>query len=59
MLFRSHSFCEVDWPYMKEIVKQVSADIPWIVSYHNSEDLERINDFEIKIGLTNVRKFNW
>ena len=54
-----HSFYEVDWPYMKEIVKQVGADIPWTVSYHSSEDLKRINDFVTKIGLTNVRTFNW
>ena len=54
-----HSFYEVDWPYMKEIVKQVGADIPWSVSYYSPEDLERINDFVKKIGLTNVRTFNW
>lgn len=54
-----HSFYEVDWAYMKEIVKQVGTDIPWTVSYHSSKDLERINDFVTKIGLTNVRTFNW
>ena len=54
-----HSFYEVDWSYMKEIVKQVGSDIPWTVSYHSSEDLKRINDFVTKIGLTNLRTFNW
>ena len=29
-----HSFYEIDWPYMSEIVKQIGKNKPWIISYH-------------------------
>lgn len=54
-----HSFYEVDWPYMKEIVKHVGTDKPWAISYYSQKDLERINDFATKMGLTNVKTFSW
>lgn len=40
-----HSFYEVDWPYMKEIVKHVGTVKPWSISYYSRKDLEQINDF--------------
>lgn len=54
-----HSFYEVDWPYMEEIVKHIGIDKPWAISYHVSEDLKRIDSFVKKIDLKKVREFKW
>lgn len=54
-----HSFYEVDWPYMEEIVKHVGTVKPWSISYYSRKDLEQINDFVKKMGLKNVKTFNW
>lgn len=54
-----HSFYEVDWLYMKEIVKRIGIDKPWVISYYSSKDLERIDSFVKKIRLKNVKTFNW
>ena len=54
-----HSFYEVDWPYMEEIVKYIGIDKPWAISYHVSEDLVRIASFVKKMGLKKVREFKW
>lgn len=53
-----HSFFEVDWSYMEEIVKHVGVVKPWAISYYCPKDLERINGFVKKMGLKNVRPFN-
>lgn len=53
-----HSFYEVDWPYLLEIVKQIGSDIPWIIGYHSDSDLVRIDRFIQEAGLTNVQKIN-
>lgn len=54
-----HSFYEVDWPYMEEIVKHIGIDKPLAISYHVPEDLKRIDSFVKKKGLKKVREFNW
>ena len=54
-----HSFYEVDWPYMEEIVKHIGIDKPWAISYHVPEDLKRIDSFVKKIDLKKVREFKW
>lgn len=54
-----HSFYEVDWPYMEEIVKHIGIDKPWAISYHVPEDLKRIDSFVKKKGLKKVREFKW
>lgn len=53
-----HSFYEVDWPYMEEIVKRIGIDKLWAISYYSTKDLERIDSFVKKMGLKNVKTFN-
>ena len=53
-----HSFYEVDWPYMKEIVKHIGISKLWAISYYKSKDLEQINSFIKEVSLENVRTFN-
>lgn len=53
-----HSFYEVDWPYMKEIVKQIGIRKLWAISYYNSKDLVQIKSFIEEVNLKNVRTFN-
>ncbi len=40
-----HSFYEVDWPYLEEIVKQIGKDKSWSISYHEPKDLKQIESF--------------
>lgn len=54
-----HSFYEVDWPYMEEIVKYIGIDKPWAISYHVPEDLKRIDSFVKKMDLKKVREVKW
>lgn len=54
-----HSFYEVDWPYMEEVVKQIGSDKPWAISYHKPKDLTQIDSFIRKVGLKNPKKFAW
>lgn len=54
-----HSFYNVDWPYMEEIVKHVGTDNPWSISYHEAKDLQQIDSFVQKKQLKNVVKFQW
>ena len=54
-----HSFYDVDWPYMEEIVKHIGIDKSWTIFYHVPADLKRIDSFVKKVGLTNVMKINW
>lgn len=59
VIIYGHSFYEVDWPYLEEIVKRIGKDKSWSISYHNPEDLERINSFIIKVNLQNAKPFYW
>lgn len=43
-----HSFYEVDWPYMEEVVKQIGSDKPWAISYHKPERLDANRFFYTK-----------
>ena len=52
-----HSFNEVDWPYMKEIVRHIGVETPWYISQHSLEDSERIASFTGEARLTNVKTF--
>lgn len=52
-----HSFCEVDWPYLEEIVEHIGVDIPWSISYHTPGDLKKIDSFIIHAQLNHVDKF--
>lgn len=54
-----HSFYEIDWPYMSEIVKQIGKDKPWIISYHENKDLIQIDSFINAHELKKVTKFLW
>lgn len=54
-----HSFYEVDWPYMEEIVKHIGIDKPWTISYYCSNDLVQIYSFLQKNKLKNVKTFIW
>ena len=54
-----HSFYEIDWPYMSEIVKQIGKNKPWIISYHEENDLIHIASFIKAHDLKNVKKFLW
>lgn len=53
-----HSFYEVDWPYMKEIMKHIGISKPWAISYYNQKDLVQIKSFIKEMSLKNVRTFN-
>ena len=54
-----HSFYEIDWPYMREIAKQIGKNKPWIISYHEENDLIHIASFIKAHDLKNVKKFLW
>lgn len=54
-----HSFSEIDWPYMREIAKQIGKNKPWIISYHEDKDLIQIDSFIKAHELKNVTKFLW
>ena len=51
-----HSFYEVDWPYMEEIVKHIGIDKSWTISYHVPEDLKRIDSFVKKMDLKKSKR---
>ena len=53
-----HSFYEVDWPYMEEIVKHTGTDKHWLISYHEIEDLQRIDSFVQENKLKNIKQIN-
>ncbi|WP_195667176.1 bacteriophage abortive infection AbiH family protein [Phocaeicola vulgatus] len=54
-----HSFSEIDWPYMREIAKQIGKNKPWIISYHEDKDLIQIDSFIKAHELKKVTKFLW
>lgn len=58
IIVRGHSFCDVDIPYLKEIVNQTGKDARWIIYYFDDKDYKRIQDFVAKMGLTNVQKIS-
>lgn len=49
-----HSIADVDWPYFKEIIKIVGANIPWRVSCFSTEDELNMDNFQKHFGLTDV-----
>ena len=54
-----HSFGEIDWPYMDEIIKQIGNDKTWSVSYHTCGDLKQIESFFKTRVLDNFKVFRW
>lgn len=46
-----HSFNEIDWPYMEEIVRCIGIEKPWYISQHGFEDSKRIASFANKAKL--------
>ena len=48
-----HSLSEVDYLYFKEIIKHNyrAVDINWYISWYNSEDFERIEQFVTEMGI--------
>lgn len=52
------SFNEVDWPYMKEIVRHIGIEKQWHISQHCPEDFKKIHSFINDMGLKNVRTFD-
>lgn len=53
-----HSFNEVDWPYMEEIVKHIGTEKQWHISQHSFEDSKKIDSFIRTIGLKNANTFD-
>ena len=51
-----HSLSEIDWPYMKEIVRNIGTNKTWSISYHSEEDSKQIDLFVKEMGLKNVKK---
>ena len=52
-----HSFNEVDWPYMEEIVRCIGVEKPWYISQHSAEDSKNIHSFASALGLKKVDTF--
>lgn len=51
-----HSFYEVDWPYMEEIVKVTGQNTEWEFHYHSfNNDLPRMKSFVSQVGLNKVK----
>ena len=46
-----HSLSVVDYPYFLEIVKANAGKATWHIGYHSLDDLKRLIDFVINIGL--------
>lgn len=49
-----HSMSKVDWPYFREIIKNIGRDIPWTVYCHSVEDRENTNLFKSFFELSSV-----
>ncbi|EKB07804.1 bacteriophage abortive infection AbiH family protein [Myroides odoratimimus] len=52
-----HSISSVDLPYFEEIVRNISDDVKWTVSYYNSDEHKRHKATLAKLGITseNIR----
>jgi len=50
-----HSISEVDYLYFEEVVKYVSADTKWIVTYYGEDELQRHISTIQSLGITHVK----
>lgn len=49
-----HSMSKVDWPYFREIIKNIGKEIPWIVYCHSIDDRNNTNIFKSVFELSSV-----
>lgn len=49
-----HSMSKVDWPYFREIIKNIGKEIPWIVYCHSIDDRNNTNLFKSVFELSSV-----
>lgn len=47
------SFSPIDMPYLEKIVRRISQETHWIISWYSQEDKRRIMDFVIKFNIQN------
>ena len=52
-----HSLNEVDWPYMKEIVRHIGIEKQWYISQYNAEDSKKVDALIGKMRLKNAKAF--
>lgn len=52
-----HSFYEVDYPYLEEVINKTAQTAIWRISYHNDDDAQRIKSFFREKGITNFSLF--
>ena len=45
---------KVDWPYFREIIKNIGKEIPWIVYCHSIDDRNNTNLFKSVFELSNT-----
>lgn len=49
-----HSLSKVDWPYFKEIIRNIGQDIPWTVYCHSIDDKRNTEHFKNVFSLRSV-----
>lgn len=49
-----HSMSKVDWPYFREIIKNIGKEIPWIVYCHSIDDRNNTNLFKSVFELSSI-----
>ena len=49
-----HSMSKVDWPYFREIIKNIGKEIPWIIYCHSIDDRNNTNLFKSVFELSSV-----
>lgn len=49
-----HSMSKIDWPYFREIIKNIGKEIPWIVYCHSIDDRNNTNLFKSVFELSSV-----
>ena len=49
-----HSMSKVDWPYFREIIKNIGKEIPWTVYCHSIDDRNNTNLFKSVFELSSV-----
>lgn len=54
-----HSLNDVDLPYFDKIIQATGKNTLWKFSFYNTKDIERINKFIDKTGLTNTKTIHF
>lgn len=53
-----HSIAKVDWPYFKEVIKNINKNTSWEINCFSNEDVNNANEFvqHFKLGNVSIKK---